>query len=272
MTFYGRVNDEGRKMKVAVLGCGPAGLMAAHAVAQAGVEFDILSDPVQPSKLGGAQYLHHAIPGLTQENPDGYLMVIKHGTEEGYQAKVGRVGQPTSWTKFTTGTLPIWNLGRAYKVLWAMYSGRMKIRKVVPYGEYGVQGLGLEYDVVLSTIPKNAICLSPSTHKFTSMPCWIRTGDLGVARDTMNYSGEYGVQWYRSSHIFGVESKEYAHEAIGGRLIRKPLWNDCDCNPWIFHLGRYGKWERGWLTSDAYTGANEIIRRLHTGQIQAQRP
>lgn len=254
-------------MKFAILGCGPAGLMVAHALARDEADFTIYSQQVEPSRIGGAQYLHIAIPGLTSADPQGRIYVCKRGTAEGYASKVGRTGQATSWSKFENGFIGVWNLRDAYEKLWLMYSGSIEERS---FGAIDIPVLYQEYDAVISTIPKPALCLN-AYHTFGVQLAWIRAGgDLGVPENTMTYDGTDDVAWYRSSNLFESQSKEYNSEVPGARLIRKPLWNDCDCNAEVFCFGRYGCYERRWLTSDAYTGARDFIRTVGSHGLRAR--
>lgn len=248
-------------MHIAVLGCGPAGMMVAHALAREQVDFDIFSDRAAPSPMGGAMYLHVAVPGLTEADPDGRIQVIKRGTEGGYRHKIGRNARVgTSWTKFKDGLLPVWNLQAAYAKLWTAYSGAVKELKV---HRSLLEWLLGTYDAVYSTIPKWVLCGRPE-HEFATQQVWIRTGeDLGVPADTMIYSGKSDEAWYRASNIFGSQSKEYPREQLGGVLVRKPLFNTCNCHPEVFRFGRYGCWEKHWLTHDAYTGARDSVRMLN---------
>ncbi|HEY7420289.1 MAG TPA: hypothetical protein VH593_34240, partial [Ktedonobacteraceae bacterium] len=83
-------------IRAVVLGCGPAGLLAAHACSLNGADVRIFSLK-RPSYISGAQYLHQAIPGLSGA-PDGDIMITKVGTREGYAKKVyGNANKATSW-------------------------------------------------------------------------------------------------------------------------------------------------------------------------------
>ena len=75
-------------MRVAVLGSGPAGLLAAHACVQQGVEPKIYSLK-EKSLMFGAMYLHEPIPDLNDpDRPDHDIMIVKEGTREGYAKNV----------------------------------------------------------------------------------------------------------------------------------------------------------------------------------------
>ena len=59
-------------MKVAVLGCGPAGLFACHAAVRGGAEVDVYSQKKR-SEIGGAQYLHQHVPDVTGTEPEAMI-------------------------------------------------------------------------------------------------------------------------------------------------------------------------------------------------------
>src|SRR5215470_19138644 len=100
-------------MKVAVLGCGPAGLMAAYACTVEGLTPHIYSKP-NKSIIIGAQYLHLPIPNITLPEPEVEIKYVKVGTPEGYARKVyGNEAAPTSWDRFSEGLHKGWGLREA---------------------------------------------------------------------------------------------------------------------------------------------------------------
>lgn len=251
-------------MEVAVLGCGPAGMMAAHACARAGVDFTIISNKAR-SKIGGAQYLHKAIPGATFTQPDGVVNFYRQGHPQVYASKVyGDPCAPTSWDSFDPGAHDIWNMQRAYETLWAVY--HTEIHNQVITEESQVRSLLDRYDMILSTIPRIILCQS-GHHTFTKQDVWIDV-DPGsqIDEDSIIYNGQRNVPWYRASNIFGVSSVEYGENPGPSEAVvrvQKPLVSDCDC--WVgtdqfVPLGRYGMWQKGILIHDAFDMARDILR------------
>lgn len=105
-------------MNIAILGCGPAGLLVAHAAKQRGHGYEIFSKK-RPSVLGGAQYLHRHIEGLTPPKPEAMVEFRHLGTQAGYASKI--YDDPTfrtSWDQFDEGIHEVWNLRSAYERLW----------------------------------------------------------------------------------------------------------------------------------------------------------
>src|SRR4051794_36471109 len=108
-------------MDVAVLGCGPAGLLSAHAAILGGCDVLVYSIK-QKSPMNGAQYLHSPIPELTSQDPDAIIRYAKVGTRAGYATKVyGHPEAPCSWDKFEEGPRPAWSLSDSYEELWSRY-------------------------------------------------------------------------------------------------------------------------------------------------------
>jgi hypothetical protein len=270
-------------MRVAVLGAGPAGLMAAHAVQLAGHTPHIFSRKVR-SPIGGAKYLHQAIPGVTAEEPDGQVMYVKLGTPKHYARKVyGDANAHTSWQVFPEGNHMIWSLRDAYRKLCTMYWDQVRENEITAED---ILFLRKDYDVVMSTIPASRLCVAPGKHEFSSQAVFLERRDEQLMDNTIIYNGRPTESWYRSSCIFGegwVEYRAGLEPATAGVSVRmgrehvgrqtpkwvrgnKPLHTDCTCHPDVVRLGRFGRWKKGVLTSDAFEdamGAMEAVNAVH---------
>lgn len=240
--------------------------MVAHALAQSGEKFVIVSQQKKRSPMGGAQYLHTYIPDLTDHDHEAVLRVIKLGTAEGYAAKMQRPVDQVSWHRYENNSrIPIWNLGEAYDRLWSMYHLRIAESTVT---RYSLGSFLQTYDRVFSTIPRSQLCWN--NHDFASQVVRIQTGEFGFHAYMMVYSGSDQQPWYRASNIFGGQSCEYPFSAEipsgKARDISKPLSTDCDC--WVDKnlefVGRYGRWDRNSLTHDAYWQARGVLDAAHT--------
>jgi hypothetical protein len=251
--------------RVAILGCGPAGLLAAHAVAQAGAEPRIFSHK-QRSTIGGAQYIHAPIPGISNSDPDGMLHYIKLGDSQGYAEKVyGSKDAPTSWDKFPEGDHPAWSMQAAYERLWREYSPYIYERDIMPAT---IEEMMTGYDKILCTIPAKHVCWDLHEHRFSYQSVMLADKALTGLAETIVYNGRASENWYRSSIIFGHESTEWSGEngaaPRGTGVMRgiKPLHTNCDCwkhNEQVHQLGRFGRWQKGVLVSDAYHQAVELM-------------
>ena len=266
----GRRYQKDVRVNVAILGCGPSGLIAAHAAVTKGHDVVILSRRVR-SETFGAMYLHEPIPGISQGKPELMIEVSKTGTKWGYAENVyGNREAPVSWDKFEPGPTPGWNLKSAYNELWGMYSDRIVHADLTPerVGE-------LQYDRIFNTVPARAICLD-WTHHFESVKIIVVHGPSTATDNTMWYNGsDYpgAPNWYRHSVINGYESWEFSERraplkiptaelARGLRVSAgiKPISTDCDCHPRVFRLGRFGRWNKNVFTHHAY---QEVVDALH---------
>lgn len=244
---------------VAILGAGPAGLLAAHAVALAGRQPVIFSradrfNVIQKSAIAGATYLHTAIPDLTSASPDGQILFKKVGTREGYAFKLyGSRFAPCSWDKFSDGAHPAWALQPAYDDLWKRYHSCLIPADI---DAALIRELVDTFPLVISTIPPQSYCGNES-HAFPYRLIWITARATPQARDypdpVIIYDGRLGVPSYRSSVIFGVESTEWVVQVNGSFEGRKPLPTTCDCfNGEVVRAGRWGTWQPGILVHHAF--------------------
>lgn len=261
-------------IKVAILGCGPAGLFAAHAAHQAGAEFTIFSK-ARKSFMRGAQYLHKPIPGLSGESFD--VTYELWGSVEGYRHKVyGEMEDILVSPETLVGTSPAWDIREAYDKAWDLYGED----NVVPVDfESGhdsafLDNMSADYDVVISSIPAWLMCRNPH-HIFASTAVWATEGlkrpkemgfhdsDGKTLRDNLVVcSGDSQDWWYRQSRIHGWENTEFPldrqpveRDGVRVHKVVKPVRTDCDCHPDIVRIGRYGKWQKGVLTHHAYEDA-----------------
>jgi hypothetical protein len=155
----------------AILGCGPAGLIAAEAATQAGLTPLIFSRKVK-SPMPGAQFLHAPIPGISQEGDEHKIKFIKTGTREGYARKVyGAPDAPCSWDEYPQGERVGWDLPAAYDRLWGKYQERILNGSLTaPILDF-IEG---SFDIVFSSIPLSYLCENPD-HQFFNAKVWIRS-------------------------------------------------------------------------------------------------
>lgn len=240
---------------VAILGAGPAGLLAALAAEHCGLSPTIFAKG-EKSEMFGAMYLHRAIPGMhSPGKPDFEIDIIKTGTKEGYAYNVyGDREAPASWDSFTAGSTPAWDLHETYDRLWERYRSNIK------NFELETNHIGTichNYPHVFSSVPAPAIC--GMGHEFSKQDIWVIHGEgthliEGVNDDDMMYyngvpyDGSFSVgedsavvdpanteghlighDWYRFSQIRRYQAWEYA---------RKPDWAWVGTNPEDDELGR----------------------------------
>jgi len=255
------------KDAVAILGCGPAGLLAAHAAVQMEHPIKIISVK-KPSIMFGAMYLHKPIPEVTSPDPGFMVKILKTGSSWQYAEKVyGDRHAMVSWDKFDEGEVPAWDLKLAYRVLWDLYEGAIHDLKLTPDA---VWSLTTNYRHVVSTVPLRSICYEPDKHQFRSQRIWVHHGeqpqDALWDENLMHYNSTPEVEWYRHSIIRGYMSWEYAHEPIhaeehGFELSSgfKPVYSTCPCHPAVLKVGRYGAWDKHQLSHHAYFKTLEAL-------------
>lgn len=254
-------------MRTLILGCGPAGLLAAHAVRQSTGEMPTIMSkpPVRKSEMYGAQYLHKPIPAL--KNGAGSMPVTIDytlwGDVEAYRTKVyGDTPVDSVSPEDYTEPHDAWDIRLAYNELWQEFWDHIEPRDLKAATSGQLADLFNGYDLVVSSIPKPMIC--KAGHQFASESIWA-IGDapergvkcpVRVAHNTVVCNGDPEPAWYRASNVFGYCTVEYPGGSQppypGAASVEKPLRNNCDCWPNVLHVGRYGKWEKGVLSHHAY--------------------
>jgi hypothetical protein len=260
------------KPKVAIIGAGPCGLLAAYAVESQGCEATLYAPAVRSGFLG-AQVLHRAIPGLTGVFSDAIVHIAKWGKEPVYRQKVyGSVelDGPTSWDDYQ-GTLAVWNMDSVNRLLLDQFGGKIASRFIKPAH---IPMILREYSAIINTAPAKVFCQYPGLHSFPDVRVTI-IGEAadGVAPNQIVYNGTTEDDWYRSSRLFGFESTEFGMDERPNPLgtpVRKPLWTDCTCHVGTgtryYRAGRYGKWQKGVLAHDGYDTGMEVSNALFAVQ------
>jgi hypothetical protein len=270
-------------MNVAILGCGPAGLLSAHAAQMCGHRVKIFSHK-RKSPMQGAQYMHVEIPDINLSDPS-IIKYVLWGDSDTYRQKVYGSGDPdivVSPQQFQ-GEHKCWSLREAYQTLWDQWEQRITPLTIT---QGHLDSISQTNDAVISTIPADVLCRHVE-HEFKYQPVWIdnqwsgplpaEAPDLWPASRNLVICNGYPINvddpeytgWYRTSHIYAHTNTEWSAEGLvpGNRIgelgnvwrVRKPLSTNCTCWPLIVRAGRYGKWTKGVLTHHAF---EETIRVL----------
>lgn len=258
-------------MRIAVVGSGPAGLLAAHEAFRHTDQVDIFSLG-EKSMLYGAQYLHAPIDGITAAEPEVHVDYKLKGTVLGYRTKVygsnweGRVSPDEYGSEESH---PAWDIRRAYSTLWRLYSSMVQQAHVKPNW---LRLNSHSYDVILYSAPAMRICDNTGDHSFE----WQSVYAMGDAPDLKRYAPSYGCpdntilcsglaedEWYRVSSVLGYVTAEYPVRGKvpppGAVAVRKPLRHNCTCFPEVVRIGRYGAWKKGYLVHEVQDHVRKVL-------------
>lgn len=257
-------------MRVLILGCGPAGLIAASAADDEGAEIYIASQRARKSLILGAQYLHERIPNV--DAPQFEIDYQLKGTIDGYRRKVYSGEDDISVSPDALiGKSPAWDIRSTYDQLWRDYAGAVEHWDASP-DHLATLVAQLKPSIIISTIPAPLLCMRSHTFRFveTRITEYIN-GDFPHVDNTVVCSGEGGDLWSRKSRIQGWENTEYPIQHAGaayhprireiGAAVKKPIDTNCDCYPDVNRMGRFGRWTKGVLSHTAYTETVEIIQK-----------
>jgi hypothetical protein len=255
-------------MKVSILGCGPAGLLAAYACEQYGHQVEIFSKKVK-STIPGAVFLHEALPDITALNSEGVVNFVKRGNKQGYAHKVyGNPYAECSWDLFPEGERPAWSMFKLYNALWRIYEDRII--------DVEITSVSMSYfakaELAISTIPATNICHNKD-HIFTMQAIHVIDRTIEpLPPNTIIYNGDINYSWYRSSNIFGHEATEsvspFSEDVIlqldaNTKMGYKPIMTDCTCFPQVVRVGRFGRWQKGILVHHAYKQTIKVLEAVN---------
>lgn len=273
-----------RVRRIVVLGCGPAGIFAAHAAVRAG--FDISQVQIvsnkRRSEMYGAQYLHSPIPGLSIGDSDRISYELR-GTADKYAQKVYGEERPSFVSPDALlGTHDAWDIRDAYYRGYAEYEDRIihmpgiDANSLMP-GSLGASNciwplLDAKDVQIISTIPLHKICKARDRHTFKGRRIWTvgtapergQTIDWAdIPAQTVICNGEDSPSWYRASNVFGYKTLEWAYGDSDNRTrppydgvveTSKVVSTDCNCyRGRIWFAGRTGTWDKNVLAHMAYT-------------------
>lgn len=263
-------------MRVAVLGCGPAGLIAAHGVLMAdpSAQVTILSRKVK-SPMYGAQYLHNLPPGI----PDTGHTIVNYtllGDADGYRRKVyGPMWDGKVSPEDLLGEHHAWDIRGAYDWLWGEYGDLIHHTEIEPW--LVEQAIAKEH-LVINSIPRPAICRMGHTFGSTAIIAAGEAPEVGIRLpyqcpdSTVICNGADNPSWYRMCRVFGRTTVEWPGEIgrvpiTSAATVQKPTYTNCDCYPQVMHVGRYGRWEKGVLSHESYMAAYKAVQmKMHVGQ------
>lgn len=255
-------------MKVAILGGGPSGLMAAWAAIQWGCDvtvFDRNPETISIGQTHGVFALWDDCDLFLSQKREvrigiiGGINLSKEDTEYQYAEKVygdNYMEHSVSISKYMDRPYrTCYNHAEAYQQIIDII-GRDRIRQ----GDVGARGEGstflADYDVAFSTIPLDALLKMDLPHTYS----YIYHGTAPDADSFMIYNVSLYVPWSRCSAIFGYFSMEYPERPNTDKTyvrVKKVMPAEHNTNMTlhgcpILLTGRYGAWKKDMLTEDVY--------------------
>lgn len=238
-------------MQNLVLGCGPAGLLAAHALETSGERFSIISRRKQ-TRLGG-QYLLAPIPHLTGQLPETTITVL-------------RVGVPDFRQQHRA-----WNLSRVYQTLWGRYEERIiHVDEITPLH---LKEWTREFENIFTTLPAPVICNDQDHHWFRSRTIrvwpWSRDDNNfagALADNTVIYNTNSEPTWTRSALLWGKGFTEWpAHVRIPPvtplLTDHRPTETNCVC--WddgsVHRIGTAARWHELITIDDVWPDVVKVV-------------
>jgi hypothetical protein len=265
--------------QVAILGAGPAGMMAAHAVARNGHEPVLFAEYRLPSHVNHDMFILKPFPGVG--SPHSSVWYDKIGRPEGYAEKCyGNEDAPTSWERIGSGSGSIWWLSEVYDSLWSMYHVQVMAKLIT---DDVIEDIKDDYPLVISTLPATAICRDLEGHLFGAVDTWLARdeSDYQLTRQRVDnylaYNGSLEPGWYRYSSLRGIRTWEYASDPLlvypreigeGTPILtgKKFTDNTCSCHPGVHRVGRWAQWKRGVLNHHPYEQTTAILASLKLGK------
>jgi hypothetical protein len=253
-------------MLVAVIGCGPAGLAAAHAAFGMNCDVTIFS-PDDKSPQTGPLILQRPIPGITVDHPDGYIrQLVIDGSILDYRYKLyGDINIGINGDQLELG-YHCWNHVKAYDKMWKLYMATGNSVSHV-YGlvkKTELAELHHHFDLVVNTAPLKKLCRD-RRHRFLSKPV-----DITLERsypdqppDTTIFNAGNNYRWVRSAWLLGNECTEWlpgeAPDELNPFTIHKPISHNCNCYPHVLGTGRFGAWKNQVWVDSAYYNVRSVL-------------
>lgn len=283
----GTIDREKAEVKVAVIGCGPAGLAAAHAAYGLGAKVTIFSPGIK-SPQRGPLILQRPIPGISTDHPDGYIrQIVIGGSILDYRYKLyGDININLGRDHMLKKGYHCWNHIKAYDDLWTRY---MNIARGLTTRVDGMVTVGqiidMEYafDLVVNTAPLIDLCRkipdhadqgkSVTMHEFRFQPVQVTMGHSYPDQppDTTVFNAGDKFTWVRSAWLLGNSCTEWlpgeAPRDLNPITIRKPIGHNCNCYPTVLGTGRFGAWRNEVWVDTAYYDTRDAIISMQRSPI-----
>lgn len=252
-------------MKVAVIGCGPAGLAAAHAAVGLGADVRVFA-PREKTTQRGPLLIQRAIPGINTGHPDGTIhQKVIGGSIMDYRYKLyGDVNIGINGD-ILKPYYHAWRHGETYDRLWALYNDLVLNTTILPAQ---LARMHEDYDLVVSTANALDMCKVPRApiHSFEHATVYVTQEHSypGQPDNTIVFNAGLDYEWVRSSRVFGVGSTEWLPGKAPDDAVRieKPISTNCNCYPHVLRTGRFGKYRNEVWIDTAYWETYEALESM----------
>lgn len=262
-------------MRVVVVGCGPAGLAAAHAAVGLGANVEVVAPKVKTPQEGPL-LVQRPIPGINTDHPDGTIhQRVVGGSILDYRYKLyGDINIGINGD-ILAPQYHAWDHRATYDRLWKMHKNLIRDATLTRLGLFHMQ-YDKSIDLVVSTANAMRLCFVPYQHQFRSAQVAVTPKAIypGQPDDTIIFNAREGEPWVRSSRIFGVEVTEWLldEHPEDARIISKPISSNCNCYPKLLRTGRFGAWRNEtWVDTaywDVYNMISSMTRSRELEEIQ----
>lgn len=237
-------------MKIAVIGGGLVGRLAAWAVMQSGhspVIFDRMDTAVTPR---GFVFLHDPC-GLPMKAET--IHILEQGTAEAYAEKVydGRLtGKQVSFGKYA-GVREGYQPAEALAMLNGLQHGMVKDRNFENWDE--ILELRENFERVIFTLPINRFFEGRWLSRRGSVASF-KLDEGEVLKNFCVYNSNPDIPWHRAGSMFGYAFYEYPVVISGHQPIVKvqPGGSLLPSVERVLFTGRFGRWNKDILSHHAY--------------------
>lgn len=261
-------------MKCAIVGCGPAGLAAAHAAYGLGAEVTIYSPGIK-SPQRGPLVLQRPIPAITTDHPTGYIrQLVIGGSILDYRYKLyGDINISVQGNILKTG-YHCWNHIEAYDKMWDLYMNTTS--DTVNRVDGLVSSIDLyviqkDFDLIINTAPLKDLCFDDHEFIFKAVEITDGYSYPNQPENTTIFNAGDKFPWVRSAWLLGNSCTEWlpgtAPRERNPLTIRKPIKHDCNCFPHILCTGRFGAWRNETWVDTAYYDTRDAIISMQLSDV-----
>lgn len=251
-------------MNVIVVGCGPAGLAAAHAAYGLSANVKIIA-PKEMTPQRGPLLMQRPIPGINTGHPDATIyQIVIGGSILDYRYKLyGDINIGINGDQLRP-FYHAWNHRNTYEMLWGLYHHLIEDRAL---SKTEMMGLPHQADLVISTANARAMCFGDHNFTWKDVAVTPQCSFPNQRDNTLIFNAFPDQPWVRSSRVFGVPVTEWplTHAPIAARTIHKPISTDCNCYPKILRTGRFGAWKNEVWVDTAYWDTYNALQHMRDG-------